>query len=118
MEPLQVILNNVYRSSPEKRAFVEFRVQRHLEIKGFLRRKNVAIAELRYVLTRLFNASPSLTTCRDCGWHGESGLAESGGHVTVDFRTAAGRIVTTHHVYPTDEGYGKCILIPVLYTDI
>ena len=43
--------------------------------------------------------------CRTLGWHGESGKADSGGHVTVDFRNKAGEHITMHHVYSTNAGY-------------
>lgn len=39
------------------------------------------------------------------GWHGESGAATTGGHITVDFLRWDGSHVTTHHVYPTDDAY-------------
>jgi hypothetical protein len=42
---------------------------------------------------------------RPTGWHGESGAAQAGGHIAVDFALSNGEHVTTHHVYPTDKGY-------------
>ncbi|KAI9442141.1 hypothetical protein H4582DRAFT_2054663 [Lactarius indigo] len=35
----------------------------------------------------------------------ESGRARSGGHLTVDFCKLDGKLITTHHVYPSDEAY-------------
>ena len=48
--------------------------------------------------------APSILTgfCRPTGWHGESGAAGAGGHITVDFQRRDGRHVTTHHVYRMD----------------
>jgi hypothetical protein len=43
--------------------------------------------------------------CRPTGWHGESGAAETGGHITVDFCNGNGEHVVTHHVYRTDNAY-------------
>lgn len=55
----------------------------------------------------LFNAFPALmTTCRPTGWHGESGIALSGGHLTVDFLDSNNRHISTHHVYPSEAAYG------------
>ena len=44
---------------------------------------------------------------RPIGWHGESGAAHSGGHLTVDFRSPSNdsEHVVTHHVYLTDDAY-------------
>ena len=44
--------------------------------------------------------------CRETGWHGESGQATWGGHITVDFEDSDDNHVTTQHVYPTNAGYG------------
>jgi hypothetical protein len=48
----------------------------------------------------------STHNCRPTGWHGESGRANWGGHITVDFRTRAHVHVSTHHVYRTEAAYG------------
>ncbi|KAI9432011.1 hypothetical protein H4582DRAFT_1135203 [Lactarius indigo] len=42
---------------------------------------------------------------RPIGWHGESGAARWGGHLTVDFFDAEGGFVSTDHVYLTDAAY-------------
>jgi hypothetical protein len=42
---------------------------------------------------------------RETGWHGESGTAFSGGHITVNFKNEDGEHVTTHHMYLTDAAY-------------
>jgi hypothetical protein len=42
---------------------------------------------------------------REMGWHGKSGAAFLGGHITVDFENKDGEHVTTHHVYPMDAAY-------------
>ena len=64
------------------------------------------------------NAAMSLTknilSRRPTGWHRESGAALSGGHITVEFRTWSGHVVT-HHLYPTDGAYKK-IYYPKDYT--
>jgi hypothetical protein len=56
----------------------------------------------------ILNAALSLTknilSRRETGWHGESGAACSGGHITVEFRSWSGHI-TTHHIYRTDYAY-------------
>ena len=64
--------------------------------------------------TSLFvNASSLLMTGSSTGWHGESGAAKHGGHITVCFLKANGHIVRAsrrfelHHVYPTDEAYKR-----------
>jgi hypothetical protein len=43
--------------------------------------------------------------CRPTGWHGESGAAEAGGHLTVDFYRLDNEHVVTHHVYRTNDAY-------------
>jgi hypothetical protein len=48
----------------------------------------------------------TINSYRPTGFHGESGRARSGGHVTVQFRTR-NRHYATHHVYPSDEGYER-----------
>jgi hypothetical protein len=57
-----------------------------------------------------FGASPALKiACRDTPWHGESGKASTGGHITVDFLAPTHpeekKRVVTHHVYKTDAAY-------------
>jgi hypothetical protein len=42
---------------------------------------------------------------RPTPWHGESGAASSGGHVTVDFLSGSGAHVTTHHIYRKNRAY-------------
>ena len=45
---------------------------------------------------------------RNRGWHGKSGLANTCGHVTVNFEYIRCGIyvhITTHHVYLMDEAY-------------
>jgi hypothetical protein len=56
----------------------------------------------------ILNTALSLTihvlSRRPTGWHGESGAADWGGHVTVDFCSSNGH-VTRHHVYRSDNAY-------------
>ena len=61
----------------------------------------------RSVRPHPFNASPSLTTCSPTGWHGESGAATHGGHLTVRFKKADGSHFKTQHVYPTEPAYER-----------
>jgi hypothetical protein len=54
---------------------------------------------------------------RPTGWHDESGVACSGGHVTVKFWSSSGSLGrcgvlrrgcrVTHHIYPTDDAYAE-----------
>jgi hypothetical protein len=43
---------------------------------------------------------------RPTGFHGESGRARTGGHITVDFWTRKTHYAT-HHIYATDAAYGR-----------
>jgi predicted NBD/HSP70 family sugar kinase len=43
--------------------------------------------------------------CRPTGWHGESGAAGAGGHITVDFYGLNNQHITTQHVYRADNAY-------------
>ncbi|KAI9431862.1 hypothetical protein H4582DRAFT_2062294 [Lactarius indigo] len=49
-------------------------------------------------------------TCRPTGWHGKSGAARWGGHVTADFRREDGVHITTHHAFPTEAAYGRKVI--------
>jgi hypothetical protein len=59
----------------------------------------------------ILNAALSLTknnmSCRPTGWDGESGAADSGGHITVHFCSSSREHVVTHHVYRTDGAYPR-----------
>jgi hypothetical protein len=46
---------------------------------------------------------------RPTGWHGESGSAISGGHLTVRFLRRDGGFGSTQHVYSCDEAYRESI---------
>jgi hypothetical protein len=63
--------------------------------------------QVRMVLTADLSLTNDLRSRRPTGWHGESGGAQSGGHITVDFRSYRNKHITTHHIYPTDDGYLK-----------
>ncbi|KAH9012498.1 hypothetical protein EDB85DRAFT_2222926 [Lactarius pseudohatsudake] len=56
---------------------------------------------------KLWKRNVKFAVIRPTGWHGESGRANWGGHVTVDFRTQAHVHVSTHHVYRTEAAYGE-----------
>ncbi|KAH9018971.1 hypothetical protein EDB84DRAFT_1566224 [Lactarius hengduanensis] len=62
-----IVWNGLYNANKEERNAVEERVQAHL-----VRRK-------------LWRRKVKFAFMRPTGWHGESGAAESGGHITVDF---------------------------------
>jgi hypothetical protein len=49
-----------------------------------------------------------MIACRDTPWHGESGKASSGGHITVNFEAPTNKKtpIITHHVYKTNKAYG------------
>ncbi|KAH9022544.1 hypothetical protein EDB85DRAFT_1895180 [Lactarius pseudohatsudake] len=83
-----IVWNGLYNANKEERNAVEERVQAHL-----VRRK-------------LWRRKVKFAFMRPTGWHGESGVAESGGHITVDFCTRARVHVATHHVYCTEAAYG------------
>jgi hypothetical protein len=68
-------------------------------------KRDVARAELRYVLISLSLLLPLTLSCRPTGWHGKD-MATTGGHLTVDFKTLRGEHVTTHHVHRKDAAYG------------
>ncbi|KAH9066930.1 hypothetical protein EDB83DRAFT_2314922 [Lactarius deliciosus] len=66
-----IVWNGLYNANKEERNAVEERVQAH-----FVRRK-------------LWRRMVKFAFMRPTGWHGESGAAESGGYITVDFCTRA-----------------------------
>jgi hypothetical protein len=55
---------------------------------------NAALSLMKRILSR-----------KPTGWHGESGAAPSGGHITVDFRSSSDKHIVVHHVYPTGDAY-------------
>src|SRR4030088_600113 len=109
MQPNIIRWNGLYSRQPAKRAFARTRIIAHYGRFG-LERRGVSVAVLRYVFI-LSNAALSLTStilfCRPTGWHGESGAAHSGGHITIDFLSSDDKHIATHHVYPSDDAYQK-----------
>ena len=101
---LRIIWNRLYSAQLRKQAEVAVRIQSHYDRKE-LEKGGVTVANVRYV-SHSFNAPSILTACSPTGWHGESGAAKHGGHVTVHFEEADGRY-KTHHVYRTDEAYKR-----------
>ena len=100
-----IIWNDLYRTHPFKRASAALRIRAHYE-RMKLEKVGVTVANVRYVLIR--STRPHyLTTCSPTGWHGESGAATHGGHLTVRFKKADGSHFKTQHVYPTDEAYKR-----------
>ena len=101
-------LDTLYTSQQQKHEFVKARIQAHYRIKR-LERCGVTLAKVRYISCILLSFSFVLTGfCgRPTGWHGESGLVSSGGHITVDFYKERWVYYTTHHVYRTDDAYRK-----------
>ncbi|KAH9009546.1 hypothetical protein EDB84DRAFT_1571157 [Lactarius hengduanensis] len=85
---LIIFWNGLYRAKRKQRNLVARRIRAHFGRKKLWKR-NVKFAVIR-----------------PTGWHGESGRANWGGHVTVDFRTQAHVHVSTHHVYRTEAAYG------------
>ena len=61
------------------------------------------------ILNAAFPLTKIILPCRPTGWHGESGAARSGSHITVDFCSLRNRHIATNHVYPTDDAYPKTI---------
>ncbi|KAH9983577.1 hypothetical protein BJV77DRAFT_966706 [Russula vinacea] len=85
---LEVILETLYQTDVVNRDAVFERIHAH------------------YARMNLKKRGARIATTTTNGWHGESGGAKSGGHITVDFWEEDGVThVTRHHVYPTDEGY-------------
>ena len=66
--------------------------------------------ESRYQVCIILNAALSLMkhiiSCRPMGWHGKSGAAHFGSHITIDFLSSNTHVVT-HHVYLTNATYQK-----------
>jgi hypothetical protein len=97
--------NGLYSKQPAERAFAMWRIHAHYD-RFRLAQRGAWMASIRYVI---LNATLSLTkyilSCRPTGWHGESGAAHSGGHITVDFLSSSNQHVVTHHVYPSDDAY-------------
>jgi hypothetical protein len=102
-----IILKTLYASSQAKQNFVKAQVAWHYKKKN-LEAKGVEIAKVRYGVFFSFNAPSVLSTFSTTGWHGESGQAKSGGHVTVDFESNAGHVVT-EHVYRSNKAYKVCL---------
>ena len=97
--------NNLYHAQLEKRTFAKQRILLHYEKKK-LARSGVEIADVRYVFHNLrFSYTSKVIFTRPTGWHGESGQALIGGHLTVKFLLGNGRHHSTHHVYAMEESY-------------
>jgi len=98
--------NGLFARCLAKRAFVEKRIEAHVS-RFALEKKDVSIASIRYVLSQICSFTDNhILSYRPTGWHGESGAAHSGGHLTVDFRSKSKHVVT-HHVYPTNDAYRR-----------
>ncbi|KAN0127777.1 hypothetical protein V8E53_014390, partial [Lactarius tabidus] len=82
------------KSKQHEQKFAEERIHAHYEIR------------------KLANRGVEEAEVRDTPWHSESGLASTGGHLTVDFYapTNGNTPVITHHVYKTDAAYGVKLL--------
>ncbi|KAH9039010.1 hypothetical protein EDB85DRAFT_2287346 [Lactarius pseudohatsudake] len=85
----KIVLGSLYASRPLKRAFVMNRIRVHYDLKC-LEKSRVEIAKVRPI-----------------EWHGESGAAKEGGHLTVDFLAPDWSHVVTQHVYSSSEAYGS-----------
>jgi hypothetical protein len=104
MPSVIVFWNGLYSAHPA--LFVMRRIQAHYN-RFALFQRGAIIANIRYVSSQ--NAAHLLMKHnpprRPTGWHGSSGAARFGGHLTVDFRSSRNEHITTHHVYPTDNAY-------------
>ncbi|KAI9444459.1 hypothetical protein H4582DRAFT_2070194 [Lactarius indigo] len=87
MARLQILWGTLYSTKEHMRKALEPRIHAHFERK------------------KLADRGVELACPRPTGLHGESGRARSGGHLTVDFCKLDGKLITTHHVYPSDEAY-------------
>ncbi|KAH9163104.1 hypothetical protein EDB89DRAFT_1912934 [Lactarius sanguifluus] len=85
---LIILWNGLYRAKRKQRNHMARRIRAH-----FGRKK-------------LWKWNVKFVVIRPTGWHGESGAANWGGHIMVDFRTRAHVHVSTHHVYRTEAAYG------------
>jgi len=103
---LKITWNRLYFNQPRARAFAKRRIRYHYFFKG-LRSRGFRSASVRFVFYFYFLFV--LVECtgiifgRPTGWHGESGAAQSGGHLTVLFYSRVGAV--THHVYRCNEAY-------------
>ncbi|KAN0137542.1 hypothetical protein V8E53_004593 [Lactarius tabidus] len=78
-----IIWNTLYQSKQAKRDFAEKRIRAH------------------YIIRKLGKRKVEYAEVRDTPWHGESGKASTGGHITVDFLAPTHpeekKRVVTHH---------------------
>ncbi|KAF8258538.1 hypothetical protein EI94DRAFT_1815143 [Lactarius quietus] len=86
---LQINWNMLYSAQLKKREEVEERILDYCIREG-LYEQGVTIADVT-----------------NMGWHGESGSADLGGHITICFLREDGRCVTMGHIYCTDEAYAS-----------
>jgi hypothetical protein len=93
----EIIRNRLYATKPHKWRFAKKRIQEH-----FTRRRlscrGVVKAVVRYSMILAFVVVTLTIFCRPMGWHGESGAAKAGGHITVDFYQQDNNHAATHHV--------------------
>ena len=87
------------RPKADQKALLSVRV-------GAARRRNRK-RQVCVILNDAFPLTKIILSRRPIGWHGESGAARSGGHLTVDFRCSDNKHVVTHHVYRANRAYSK-----------
>jgi hypothetical protein len=101
-----ILLLDLYKKSPTMQFFSRARIVAHYN-RMRLARRGVVAASVRYIPFNRGIASDNVDIFnRQTGFHGESGGASSGGHLTVDFWTEKTHFAT-QHVYETDDGYRK-----------
>ena len=100
--------NGLYAVHLDKWAFAKKWILDHFNWFVLVER-GVGRTSVRYVTFECcsFNWQSTFYSHRPTDWHRESGVAHSGGHITVDFRSPNNRHVVIHHVYPTDNAYSK-----------
>lgn len=95
--PLRTIIwNGLYSAQRSKRAEVRERIQSYYEQRR-LGKKGVTVVDVRYIPIHL--SRPVTDDLKLTGWHGESGAAMHGGHITACFRKSSGRHFKTVHIY-------------------
>jgi hypothetical protein len=105
MELEEIVWNGLYTAQPGKQRFAKKRIEEHFTRSLTLSRRGVVKAVVRYSMNLAFIVVALTSFCRPTGFHGESGTAKAGGHITVDFYRRDNKFITTHHVYPTDKAY-------------
>ncbi|KAN0124629.1 1,3-beta-glucan synthase component domain containing protein [Lactarius tabidus] len=88
----RIVWKTLYSSKQDERDFVEKRIRAH------------------YIIKKLAKRGVEEAKIKDTPWHGESGKASSGGHITVNFEAPTNKKtpIITHHVYKTNKAQNSC----------